>query len=650
MTNLAIRNEHQQFPHFTSGTWGDIPPGDRFVALGDDPTITLCYEPQKRSHDDLIRDLELLLRSAGSIEPFYEKRFAGLEDKTEISKRYEIQNYDSPSTTTIHDPVSEPLLNALADACPSLDSDHGGSSDGTEDGDVPTAPEAVSIIPTASGRSPAQRDNPPLYASIRRVLISDSSFAERIIAAIKQLPIDKRQCLVGYDAECVDGSSSGPSKSGDRPSKRRRTGDKSKQNGSSSRANGNGGTGGADNDKANDNEGEGEGDGDGDGDGDGTSSSDTIPNQDEKCGWICPFFLAYPGIVKIGRFSNCLSANMTERYMWKSHLLTHHSQGERGVDLKAEKYAKFFMTSEKLDTVIEKIDAHNERPRDKEKRKKSLMALFIGVWDTIFPPNEFPDMKRPLSQFHFNEAECADLGQHLANRVETLVEVMYGAKAEATVPQSDCQSDNMKEIISKAIAVILLNSPAATGATQWLARASTDAVEAAGRQHRDNHVFRPTTLQCDEQAEPKNAETFASPEIPTVPQTPHIAPAGPDPTYTLPVTLFPNGTQVELVLGNGSQIQSNTQRVYLEVSSPFYVASMRQVPFQPSPIGTAMTMNQISSTPNNVIPSAEALMHSHDLTANDTLLGSQGDFMSMMSSELINPEEWNIENVLSKLG
>ncbi|KIL93119.1 hypothetical protein FAVG1_03096 [Fusarium avenaceum] len=648
MTNLAIRNEHQQFPHFTSGTWGDIPPGDRFVALGDDPTITLCYEPQKRSHDDLIRDLELLLRSAGSIEPFYEKRFAGLEDKTEISKRFEIQNYDSSSTTTIHDPVSEPLLNPLADACPSLDSDHGGSSDGTEDGDVPTAPEAVSIIPTASGRSPAQRDNPPLYASIRRVLISDSSFAERIIAAIKQLPIDKRQCLVGYDAECVDGSSSGPSKSGDRPSKRRRTGDKSKQNGSSSRANGNEGTGGADNDKANDNEGEGEGDGDGDGDG--TSSSDTIPNQDEKCGWICPFFLAYPGIVKIGRFSNCLSANMTERYMWKSHLLTHHSQGERGVDLKAEKYAKFFMTSEKLDTVIEKIDAHNERPRDKEKRKKSLMALFIGVWDTIFPPNEFPDMKRPLSQFHFNEAECADLGQHLANRVETLVEVMYGAKAEeactaeATVPQSDNQSANTKEIISQAIAVILLNSPAATGAIQWLARASTDAVEAAGRQHRDNHVFRPTALQCDEQAEPKNDEALALPEKTTVPQTTHIAPTGLDPTDTLPVPLFPNGTQVELVPYNRTQLQNNTQRAYINIPSTFYVAGMRPVPFQPSP---TMAMNPMSSTPNNVIPSAGDFMHNHDWNTNNPLFESEGISMPTISSGLTGQEEWNIENLLN---
>lgn len=208
--------------------------------------------------------------------------------------------------------MSEPLrrstLNTLSDACPSLDSDHGGSSDGTEDGDAPTAPEAASKTATASGRSSVQRDNPHLYATIRRVLISDTSFAERVIAAIKRLPIDRRECLVGYDAECVDGSSSGPSKSGDRPFKKRRTsGDKSKQNGGSSRANGNGGTGGDDND----NEGEKEGEGDG------TSSSDTIRNKNKKCGWICPFLLAYPGIHAIGRFSHCSSANMTERHLWK---------------------------------------------------------------------------------------------------------------------------------------------------------------------------------------------------------------------------------------------------------------------------------------------------------------------------------------------
>lgn len=56
------------------------------------------------------------------------------------------------------------------------------------------------------------------------------------------------------------------------------------------------------------------------------------------------------------------------------------------------------MTSVKLNIVMEKIGARKRRPRDVEEWKKSLMDLFIEVWETIFPKDEFPHLKEPLSQ------------------------------------------------------------------------------------------------------------------------------------------------------------------------------------------------------------------------------------------------------------
>jgi hypothetical protein len=121
------------------------------------------------------------------------------------------------------------------------------------------------------------------------------------------LPTDKREFLIGYDTECVDGSSSGPSKSGDRPPKKRRTlGNPSNQGGNGSRPNGDGGARGTD------------GEDDGEEEGDGNSSSTTLQRKKKKNpGLYCLYYLVYPGMHDIPRFKHCSSANMSDKGDWK---------------------------------------------------------------------------------------------------------------------------------------------------------------------------------------------------------------------------------------------------------------------------------------------------------------------------------------------
>ncbi|KAM0350596.1 hypothetical protein ACHAPU_003081 [Fusarium lateritium] len=532
-----------------------------------------------------------------------EKGFVGLRDRRTIEHNPETEN-DAPSSTKRirHLPIRRSSLAILLEACPSLDSDHGSSNE-TEYGDGTTAPEVSSGNPTVSGGSSLSHAGPSLHATLRRAFSSEPSFAERVITAVNQLPTHKREFLVGYNTECVDGSSSNPSKSDGRPPKKRRiTSKKSNKGDGGSRSNGNGsgGSGGGGDGEEEEEEEEEEGDG--------TSSSATQKREKKNPGLNCPWNLAYPEIHGIPRFNHCSSANMFEQNVWRLHLNTHHSPESKLNDRNSEQHAKFYMSPQKSDAVqrIFGLDLYKKRPRDPEKRTDQLKELFDGVWCTIFPSDEFTDLRKPLSPFHIDRREIANLEQHLASRAQILVETIYKTKADEAFDTGTIQSrseylptaEQMTDIMSKALAVILLSSPASTGATQWLARAPLDAIEVAGKQWKDNSVSQSLSSQLEEQAAPNDGTPLIPPTPTTMPEILQLAPGGIDAIDTLPVPLLPNGTLLELKPRDASLPQGNTGNAYLNLPSTHYVASTRPVPLPLWPMGPNHMINPIPHNPS----------------------------------------------------
>ncbi|KAF4998906.1 hypothetical protein FGRMN_2837 [Fusarium graminum] len=576
----------------------DSSPSERFVALSLDSTLTLCY-PEKWSHDDIIRDLdEFLLRSAGPIGPCYEKEFAGLKDRITIKHGPETSNDASSSAERIHQlPIRRLSLAVLPEACPSLDSDHGSSSNETENGDATTAPDASSETHAVSEGSSRAYERPSIYTTLRRVFPSEPSFAERIIVSVNRLPTEKRKLLVGYDTECADGSSSNPSKSDEPPPKKcRTTSNKSKKGDDGNRSNNNGGGRG----------GHGDGEEEGEEEGDGTSSSATLRREKKNPGWNCPWNLAYPEMHEIPCFKHCSSRTMFDKSVWRSHLDTHHSPRAKLKSRNSEQHAKFYMSHEKSEKIEQIFKTYSKRHRDPEKRTDHLKDLFDEVWCTIFPNDEFANLEKPLSPFHLDSREIPNLEQHLASQAQILVETFYKARADEEIGAGTIQSrseylpttEQTKVIMSQALAVILACSPAITGGTQWLARAPLDAIEVAGRHYRDNSMSQSTSNRLDEQAVPNNGTPLIPPTPTAVPEVPQLARGGIGAMDTLPVPLLPSGTLLELKPLDANLPQGSTGKAYISLPSTHYVASTRPAPLPSWSTVPNQMMDPIVADPN----------------------------------------------------
>ncbi|KAJ4136522.1 hypothetical protein NW768_004137 [Fusarium equiseti] len=414
------------------------------------------------------------------------------------------------------------------------------------------------------------RLTPSIFSCIRKVLSSKPSFASGVIAAIHQLPSRERDPLVEHDAtdntDYADGSSTGTSRSYQKDSKRRRT---SRNISNKSR-----GKEPPDDDEV----------GGGGRDGDGASSSSTQGcSQNEGHRWICPYCLAYPEVYWIPHLSDCSPGNMVDPNEWRSHLETHHSPDAMVRHLKKNKgldgnqIGKFYMDRGTLDAVLWQINTYNKRrPRGPEKNKY-WTDLFIKVWYMIFPKDKFPDFNEPLSAFH---CEDMNLGDRLASQAEILLGAMYDTKADEAIksgsPNVLPTAAEAKEYMAKAIAIMLLNEPAATGPTQWLARASPEAMDKAGQQYGARPV--PGSM-ADSFNENPPLNDNAPAVNPAVADTSHLVPnAG----RLWPIQLFPNGTWVELLPCNSTY----TQEACLSLSPNWYVA--RTCP-APSPLASMMS-------------------------------------------------------------
>ncbi|KAH7191781.1 uncharacterized protein B0J16DRAFT_331762 [Fusarium flagelliforme] len=445
--------------------------------------------------------------------------------------------------------------------------------------DASITPRPSTTADTASERMLPHRD-PPIFASVRQVLSCNPPFASAVVSAIKRLPPSNRAILIGHNeidaTDCADGSSPDPSRSCERDAKRLKVSDDNPKHGDE------GCPGNNKNLKGNDKDGEGGNDGDEGNGGDGPpSSSNKGGSQKKKGRWICPYHLAYPELYWIPHFKDCSPGNMVDPNEWRTHLGRHHSPEAKGKHLKknkgldADRIEKFYMAQETLDTVLQEIKSHSERPRGNH-RDKYRTDLFIKVWCMIFPKDKFPHFKEPLSAFH-----CAgeDVGEHLTHQAGILLGTLYDAKADEALKSGALPilptAAETREFMSQAIAIALLNSPIATGPTQWLARARPEEVEAAGQNYMDRSVPSLMTIfSSDEDLTPNDKGLVTHP---TTYNTSHPAPSA---GRLWPVQLFPNGTWLELLPSNSN----HRQEAYLSLPPEWYLANTRPIPSMRAPV------------------------------------------------------------------
>ncbi|KAF4449502.1 hypothetical protein F53441_7237 [Fusarium austroafricanum] len=618
--------------------------GELFVGLGEDERNAGKY---KQAASDRINKFQHQFQDPGAAGHCYvvssqERPFE--EELVAKFKSYGRVKVKSPATSSIaaihgsapYDsapwriPIHCSALKTPPEPCPSLESDH--SSDGRG-----AADEYDLAMPAASKR-PSRQPDSSIFASIRQVLSSDPSFAEKVISAVNELPHDKRILFLESESECVDGSSSNPSQSSQRPSKKRRTTESNGSNRNGGGFNGHnppgesGGAGGG--------SGSGSRDGDGEGqEGGGGRDSNTPSNKNRY--WICPYCLVYLEIYGITVFRHCSLKNMNEVHLWRSHFVKRHSPEAKNADSNAEKNAKFYMEPEELTAVLERIDFYNkERPRPIAEWTSHWTDLFNEVCRIIFPKTRFPHLKERIFPFHLDRNEIADLGQHLDRQAKALVGIFSGIRAdEAVKAESIASRDDFRptaqdtnDFISKALAVVLLNSQAATGGTQWLARASPQTLEAAVEQEEHDSgsllktsVVTPSNLHVP--TEPNGGGPATLSKLATVPMTPEpivinpnaVQAVPPVPTMSVPVPLFPNGTRVELSPTNPNSYQTDTPSAQLTIPSTFFVSRTSPIP-PPQPV-----MEYMQDTTWD--PSTQ-------------LSGGQGISMQNIQENPFNPEEY----------
>ncbi|VTO85151.1 unnamed protein product [Fusarium graminearum] len=485
------------------------------------------------------------------------------------------------------------------DPCPSLESDHSSVDNGPT-----TQPQNMSSA-TSEAQVPLPQPaaaDPPIFSVIRQVLAHDPLYAEDVISGIRNLPANRRSILILHEDECIDGPSSKPHKASNKSSKKRQ---RSKDN--STAGDGTGG----------DQQGDGEGAGgareDGaDETGDGESNGNSPPkkkrskerNQDKIRRWICPYRLAYPEIHDNRDFSYC-SANMTAVHKWRNHLFDHHSQEAKSKDTDGEAHARFYMSNDQKDSVEKKVAESGEhRPRPTPDWLTHCKNLFIDVWLILFPKDQFPHFNEPLSPFYADDDEIPDLCQYLVQKVGILVEPLLQARAEQAVRDKAIASttdfvlsaEGMKAVMSETIAIALRSSPAATGATQWAVRATSEMLQnAAGQsrgEHRDANRGDGRDESRDEGRDEGRDEDESDNHGPSTPSDSATAPRTPGPTEdtvpkeatpTINVRLFPEGTRVTIdLVPDTTPLDSKTRSIQLTHPSIVYVASMSQSRIPPA--------------------------------------------------------------------
>ncbi|KAH6992929.1 hypothetical protein EDB82DRAFT_555019 [Fusarium venenatum] len=282
------------------------------------------------------------------------------------------------------------------------------------------------------------------------------------------------------------------------------------------------------------------------------------------------------------------------------HLVKHHSQKVKSSNRNREAPARFYMTELQQTLIQQAAEKYTKRPRDVTKWLDYWKKLFVEVWWILFLKADFPHFNEPLSPFHIDSGESPNLGQHVLEKAEILlVGPILEGKAKkavrnnviASVQDFKPTAEDIEAMMSEAITVALLNSPAATGAAQWWVRASPEMFGNAKR--KDGRAL------ADDEDESENGDDSDSESDDNRPSTPSdsvTAPRTPEPAEVnpkqapppaqqtiVPLRLFPWGTRVTVDLFPVNPLHSETQAGQLTHPPTVYIASMSQTPVQPPP-------------------------------------------------------------------
>lgn len=202
--------------------------------------------------------------------------------------------------------------------------------------------------------------------------------------------------------------------------------------------------------------------------------------------------------------------------------------------------------------------------------------------------------------------------------------------------------------MSEAIAIAMLNSPGAVGATQWLAHASPQMLPAAAADDTSAPRSETVTTPHGVPSETNSHTSTLEPDPGTVSTASASSSIDTSATQTalptLPavhLALFTNGTRVtiDLLPANTSYplIDDQTGQLQLDLPEPFHMINLSQVPLFPPPsMPLAMTAPH---TPASVTQPAVDFGSDIDWQPSTQPLGAQGIAMPVIEGKQLSTEE-----------
>ncbi|KAI1635725.1 hypothetical protein F4809DRAFT_612718 [Biscogniauxia mediterranea] len=465
--------------------------------------------------------------------------------------------------------------------------------------------------PVAASHSSLESESqPPILASIRRMLSADPSYAEKLVTAVEQLPEDKRNLLFsGPQNEPIEhcalsavplcglttadptqlrasapghivaqeeaeehphsqAPSGQPSSSGSATTRTagqeevlKSLGDQPRKHPSSEDDDDNG-TGG--NNSSDD-------DGDGDGYGGGPSPSGKSPKPKQRL--ICPFYFAYGNMLPMDMLSKCWRG-FTERRDWKAHLKDCHSQAAAGSDNEL-----FYMDNMQWDEVQKTImRASAKRPRKPHPRSNVQKECFLAVWRIIFPKDRFPNLREPISPYYLDDNEIA----RLVPQSLVLFDAIYDQRAKRAVEAGTIGSTleyrpthfDYREMMAQAFAIVANSS---ISAAQWLANTPAQTFHDAAADHADLATDQPGGTIALLRAQPIDAAVHEPPVGPEAMLDLEALGAAPLDQIMMPefvpmpsiyVPLLPEGTQVSIQVSPNLASQPTQQPGFMQIIYP----------------------------------------------------------------------------------
>ncbi|KAM0553086.1 hypothetical protein ACHAPJ_007634 [Fusarium lateritium] len=272
----------------------------------------------------------------------------------------------------------------------------------------------------------------------------------------------------------------------------------------------------------------------------------------------------------ITRFITCRPpGSMKKRSDWRVH-----SPGARRGDL-SEDTALYYMDEEQWAAVQVRIDkADSTRQRDYKEWFEVQRTCYSAVWRIIFPRAEYPGLPEPISPFHPDGDEIANLSK----QGQTMIEVVFDDNARQAVDSQAAESvkdfrpdrDQCISMMAGVFATVIANSP---GAAQWVVNSSSGTLRDAVASRNLENDTPPTASSNRPERDPETCHPLEEPElselVPSSKQEPSFNP--------LSDITAQNGSLGHMQLPPSYAQQVNQMPMFMPVMCMVPVASTTQI-------------------------------------------------------------------------